>query len=132
MDGLINYNPQTNQPYMAIVCGQFTVTTGGTATAVSPYNRGFSVAETGTAGVYRVTLSNSRKFPAAPVLFASTKAGHANEYSMWSKDAGTLVAGGTTGQTFDIAIGDADTPARPTGATITVNFMAIFQNSNVV
>ncbi len=118
-----------NLPGMEVVFGSFTVTTGGTVAQVSGYNQQWSVAE-GAAGRYRVTFEGV--YAAAPVLILGKKCGHADDNSLRLFDSS--VSSPTAGTSVDICVANtnSDTLVRPTGGTMTINFMAIFNNSGLL
>jgi hypothetical protein len=127
------YEPQTNIPKCEVVYGQFTVTAAGpgTTAAVSGWDKGWTVARS-AAGIYRVTLANSQRYPANPLVYAFVKPAAALDSDTYAMDW-TAVGAPTAGTAFDIALvapGTPNTAVDPPSGTVTVSFMAVFKNTN--
>jgi hypothetical protein len=127
------YEPKTNIPKTEVIYGSFTWTNGGTVTAVTGWDKGWSVSLVG-AGVARVTLSNSARYPAVPLVFLTIKPTVLADNTMIASDY-TAVGAQTAGTSFDVLLvandGTPVTAENPTVGTVTVHFQAVFKNTNV-
>ncbi len=130
-NGLARYDAKCNLPFCEIIIGQFLVTDGSPDTAVvtTGYDKDFTVSVV-AAGVYRVTLNRSQRYPMRPIVFANIAVTTGTAENVLNVTDGYDVTSGTVaGSSFDLqlalgATGTLVSPANP----VRVNFMAVFVN----
>ncbi len=133
-NGLARFDVKSNLPFGEIIFGQFLVTDASPDTAVATvgYDKDYTVSVI-AAGVYRVTLRNSQKYPARPIVFSNIQVTTGTAENVLNvTDGGAVTSGTVAGSSFDLqlALGATGTLVSPTNPVV-VNFMAVFMNRSM-